>query len=594
MVVSSKRSSKRAPNNDRIGFKNKRKKNDVTLTVPLPPEEIEGESSGDDVGLDDEDLELLGVSEEQLAFLEKLPKKDIDRSVSRTRKKESLLRHESDTRPFKISKAETSEQEEDISDDDDLQIDSGEDDDETKSRDSDEEGEKWERVRIKRQTKQDDKVKKKLAVLPVKSLGGDMVEADLLEEDVIPLDSNAFSGVTILDDGTKSKETARKVELEKKKHQEEARRKRAEEEAKKAAEKASADMEKAKKEKKEKDSRDAVLKQLDSCVSKKERRERAKSIMAKAAQMLLADPELQLKKQASILLELIADADTTVAKFSMLSALAVMRDIIPAYRIRPIHEREQDDVILSKEVKQLWDYEEALLKSYQSYLKILLKAFRDQKSSKSSLALSITAAKCLASLIIAVPHFNFSGDILQVLVPGTCSRQEDIRKACCDAIGELAKSALGSAESGQAAVEATQLLADLVKRKKCTGMPPSVISCLLDFSFPDIFSGEDLQQALKSRKKKKKKKNKDDVDRAFKESQAVIDKETRRNQQSAVLEAMFEIYFRVLKTLTLSLKGMRSSAEQDQSCWAPSRFEKRFPLVTPTLDGLAKFSHLIR
>jgi len=591
MVITSNKSSKRSSHHDKNAFKNKRKKNHVTLTVPLPPEVIEGDSNdeGDVDGLEDEDLELLDVSEEQLAFLERLPKRDIDRSVSRTRKKESLLRHGSDTRQFKGSHEESPDQGEDISDDD-LRIDSGGD---SESHDSDEEGEEWERVRVKRHNKDDGVVKKKLAVLPVKSLDGEMVEADLLEEDVIPLDPNAFSGVTILDDGTKSKEIERKVELEKKRHQEEAKRKRAEE-AKKVAEKESPDLAKAEKDQKDKSVRDTVLKQLDTCGSKKERREMAKSIMAKAAQMLLSDPELQLRKQASILLELIADVDTTVSKLAMLSTLAVMKDIIPAYRIRPMHEREQDDVILSKEVKQLWDYEEALLKSYQAYLKILLKGFRDQKSSKSSLAVSITAAKCLASLVITVPHFNFSGDILQVLVPGTCSKQEDVRKACCDAIAKLAKSALGSAESGQAAVEATQLLADLVKRKKCAGMPPSVISCLLDFSFPDIFSGDDLQQALKSRKKKKKKKNKDDVDRAFRESQAVIDKETRRNQQSAVLEAMFEIYFRVLKTLTSSLKGMCSSVEQDQACWAPSKFEKRFPLVTPTLDGLAKFSHLIR
>ena len=302
-----------------------------------------------------------------------------------------------------------------------------------------------------------------------------------------------------------------------------------------------------------------------------------------------------------ILLELVADVDVQVARLSMLSIFAIMRDVIPAYKIRPQHEREKDDVVQSKEVKQLWAHENALLKAYQSYLKVLLNAFKGQKdlpTSKSALTLGRAAAKCLASLVTALPHFNFSGDILQVIVPGIANKDEEIKRECAGAISALVKDGLKSAESGQAAVEATQLLADFVRRRDCTGLPPEVVSCLMEFTFPDIISAEDLADAKRSRKSKKKKgkrKGKDerDVSRAFKEAQAVIDKDTRRHQQSVVLEAMFEMYFRVLKTADAALNAVQRGHAGQRRHWSQARFQKRFPLLAPALKGLAKFAHLI-
>ncbi len=59
----------------------------------------------------------------------------------------------------------------------------------------------------------------------------------------------------------------------------------------------------------------------------------------------------------------------------MLSLMAVFRDIVPGYRIRPPTDADAD-AVLSKEVRALRDYEHALLKAYQGYLKILLQVTR--------------------------------------------------------------------------------------------------------------------------------------------------------------------------------------------------------------------------
>jgi len=560
------------------------------LTVPLPKddkafqEEVDSDIESDD--LDEEDLELLEASAGELEFLHKLPKKDIDKAVSQTREKKPLPRHTEDNRQKRnVSDIDTTESS-------DLEFDESSDGQE----DSESEEEDWEKGPRKIQQEKPKQVKKhRGGSLPVKSLDGDMIEhPDAIRDEDLKLDQNAFEGVTVLDDGRASKkeEKLKLAEMERKKQQElrelQKKKEKEQEEIRLREEESKVDMEEKNKDKKYKEE---ALQCLQGCKSKDERRGKAKFVIAKACQTLLGDPEHQLRKQMPILLELIGDHDITIVKLSMLSVLAIMRDIIPSYRIRPIHEREKEDVVQSKEVKELWDHENLLLKSYQSYLKVLLKAFKNQKDgSKSAMILSRAAAKCLSSLVVAAPHFNFSGDILQVIVPAIANKDEEIKLCCSNAITSLVKEALSSADSGQCAVEATQLLADFVKRRKCVGLPPQVVSCLLDFSFPDITSAEDLLEATKNRKKKKKKKKgKDDVNRAFKEAQAVVDRDTRRHQQSVVLEAMFEIYFRVLKTTEASLKGI----QQVQSAWPPARFAKRFPLMAPTLQGLAKFSHLI-
>jgi nucleolar complex protein 3 len=201
------------------------------------------------------------------------------------------------------------------------------------------------------------------------------------------------------------------------------------------------------------------------------------------------------------------------------------------------------------------------------------------------------AARCMAGLLAAAPHFNYASDLLQAVVPGMASPDPAARAHCCAAVAALAAGAMNGGDAGAAAVEAVQLVADLVRRRRCVA-PPEVVSCLLGLTFPEIASGEDFEAAKRSRKAKKKvKKGKDDVSRAFLEAQAVADKDQRRGQQSAALEALFEVFFRVLKAATAS--GAVAGAAPGAPPLPASRFAKRFPLLDAALEGLARFSHLI-
>ena len=58
----------------------------------------------------------------------------------------------------------------------------------------------------------------------------------------------------------------------------------------------------------------------------------------------------------------------------------------------------------------------------QAYLKALLAASHPGKGSGGGLAMQRMAAKCLCGLLAAVPHFNYSQDLLQAVVPFLASQ----------------------------------------------------------------------------------------------------------------------------------------------------------------------------
>jgi hypothetical protein len=64
------------------------------------------------------------------------------------------------------------------------------------------------------------------------------------------------------------------------------------------------------------------------------------------------------------------DPDVRLRELSMLSIMAVLRDVIPAYRIR-LPTAAEKAMKVSKEIKKLRDYEFSLITFYQGYLKYL-------------------------------------------------------------------------------------------------------------------------------------------------------------------------------------------------------------------------------
>ncbi len=61
-----------------------------------------------------------------------------------------------------------------------------------------------------------------------------------------------------------------------------------------------------------------------------------------------------------------------VQKLSIVTQMTVYKDVIPGYRIRPASEDAPGEK-LSKDVRNLRTYEQALVSGYQGYIKVLAK-----------------------------------------------------------------------------------------------------------------------------------------------------------------------------------------------------------------------------
>jgi len=84
------------------------------------------------------------------------------------------------------------------------------------------------------------------------------------------------------------------------------------------------------------------------------------------------EPQKRKRKKAkSPLAELQAlstAVDPVVRNLALASQLAVLQDILPGYRVRLPTAAEIEEQKLSKEVRQTWTFERALLDAYETYL----------------------------------------------------------------------------------------------------------------------------------------------------------------------------------------------------------------------------------
>lgn len=104
-------------------------------------------------------------------------------------------------------------------------------------------------------------------------------------------------------------------------------------------------------------------------LSKKEYLIKKKEELALIASNIQGDPE-EYVSQLRTLRAIYKDTNMTVKKLALLTQLAVYKDIIPGYRIRPLTQLEEETQV-SRDVKKMREYEKALLNNYELYLKDL-------------------------------------------------------------------------------------------------------------------------------------------------------------------------------------------------------------------------------
>jgi nucleolar complex protein 3 len=305
----------------------------------------------------------------------------------------------------------------------------------------------------------------------------------------------------------------------------------------------------------------------------------AKEELARVASLINEDPEDHVGGFRT-LAHITASSNPTIQKLGLATQLAVFKDVIPGYRIRPIGEGDMGEK-LSKDVRRLRGFEQALVSSYQAYIKELTKYAKigNGGGSAETSSLSHVAISCACALLLAVPHFNFRGDLLRIVVNKLSTKNVDATFIKCR---ETIESLFRDDEDGTAALDAVTLLTRMMKARNYQ-VDESVLNTLLHLRLLSEFSSKASQNQVdkpaegkpakvkkefRTKKQRKLLKERKAVEKEFKEADAIVSHEERDRKQAEMLKLVFIAYFRILKARSPKLMGA-------------------------VLEGLAKYAHLI-
>ena len=310
----------------------------------------------------------------------------------------------------------------------------------------------------------------------------------------------------------------------------------------------------------------------------------AKEELARLAISINEDPE-EHASMFRTLGQIAASSNPTIKKLALATQLAVYKDVIPGYRIRPIAEMDQTEKV-SKDVRRLRTFEQSLVSSYQIYIKDLAACAktRQERVSEAALRVKEVAIACTCALLVAVPHFNFRGELLKILVGklGTNTIDADFIK-CRETLETLFR----NDEEGTSSLDAVGLITKMMKARNYQ-IDESVLNTFLHLRLLNEFSSKASQTRIdkastdsregpqkskvkkefRTKKQRKIMKERKAVEKEFKEADAIVSHEQRDRMQAETLKLVFVTYLRILKARVPHLMGA-------------------------VLEGLAKYAHLI-
>ena len=310
----------------------------------------------------------------------------------------------------------------------------------------------------------------------------------------------------------------------------------------------------------------------------------AKEEVARIAALINEDPEEHtgsFKKLAQIGH---SKAPPAIQKLALAAQVAVYKDVIPGYRIRA-YSTEDIGTKVSKEVRRTRQYEQALVSGYQGYVKDLSLFAKPRTHSKDKDGLRSVAINCACALLLAVPHFNFRTELLNIIVRELSSRKTSPEfNKCIDTIEKFFE----ADEDGAPSLEGVSLLTKMMKDRDYY-VREEVLNTFFKLRLLSELSArsnttktdrtEDLsklrgkkvkkgQWEHRSKKEKKVARERKAVEKEYKEADATVSHEERDKMQSETLKLVFVCYFRILKAKIPELTGA-------------------------VLEGLAKYAHLI-
>ena len=309
----------------------------------------------------------------------------------------------------------------------------------------------------------------------------------------------------------------------------------------------------------------------------------AKEELARIALLLNEEPE-ENTGAFKTLAQFTQSPNTIIKKLGLATQLAVFKDVIPGYRIRPLSDDDMEAKV-SKDVRKLRAYEQALVGSYQDYIRELSKLAQSGRGThpEAGTSLSSVAISCACTLLTSVPHFNFRGELLKILVGKLSTRKvDDDFNKCRETIETLFR----NDEDGTPSLDAVALLTKMMKGRGFR-VDESVLNTFLhlrllsEFSWkastnhvdkPSMENGDNAKTKWKkvflTKKERKLLKERKVVEKEMKQADASVSHEERDRMQAETLKLVFVTYFRILKMRSPTLMGA-------------------------VLEGLARYAHLI-
>ena len=287
--------------------------------------------------------------------------------------------------------------------------------------------------------------------------------------------------------------------------------------------------------------------------------EEKKVEVARLAQRLLEAPHKNVKLLRQLHDFACRDRSAMVQRLALLSMVAVLRDVLPAYRIRLPTEKELK-MQVSREVADLREFEKTLLRAYDDCLGTLRKWLKGSGEAQRA-----AAVRGACALLVKARDFNSREVLVELVVPVCNWNADEQRDAACAALVEL----FAEDEKGDTTLLAVRTMANLFKEKSFN-VRPELLRCWLQLKLDAavaVGGAPDGGAAGAGKRAKKRKRNLDPVAREL--AQAAGERGDKGLMQGQVLEHVFVSYARLIKKAPQS------------------------PLMPLVLKGIAKFAHQV-
>ncbi|CAI4223227.1 unnamed protein product [Auanema sp. JU1783] len=321
---------------------------------------------------------------------------------------------------------------------------------------------------------------------------------------------------------------------------------------------------------------------------RKELLDEFKEEISTSCQSLLGDPESNIMKLRKLYRlckgeEVHTLVRETVQKLAVVSMMQILVDIVPGYSIRVLTDEERQQK-QKKETKKLIQYEESHLRYHLKFLQLCEKfAMKfDPKHHKLvpesfSYKIGFLSLKALCRIMVTCAHFNYTTNIVSMLVRLSSSKNKEVATLACDAIAKMFSEDVYLKMS----LFGSRSISTYITKMKGR-VNPDLIRTLLSLTIKEVEQRHNKSQKTKifaqrarvkkERSNKTARKYKKQLDKLEADLKELDNQEVLSEKLKNATEAMkyvFQAYFSVLKRMP-DLK-----------------------LLEPCLEGLSQFAHLL-